>query len=270
MLAHIHPLRQPNGTYQVAHRFTRPGRYGIFVDHTPPGQPQTIARFQFTVAGKEASQSRELVSATEATASGITAQLRWNEPPQGGRDLQVAFDLTDPSGAPVTDLDPYLGAWAHILLVRRDGEEFIHAHPIEESTPALSDPWQHSHATLGPSPSHIATITGFRQPGRYRLWLQVQCAAQAVTLPFDVEVAPSETNSLPPAPEPGKTSPIFVSQAGYQPARLELPAGEPVQLQIRRTDAQNCGSRVVFPDLGISQDLAPGATVTINLPPQPA
>ncbi|MCX6597091.1 MAG: YHYH protein [Acidobacteria bacterium] len=265
---HIHPLRQPNGTYQVAHRFTRPGRYGIFADHTPPGQPQTIAKFQVSVAGKEASQSRELVSATAATAAGITAHLCWSEPPQAGRDLQVAFSLTDANGAPITDLDPYLGAWAHILLVRRDGEEFIHAHPIEESTTAVSDPWQHSHATLGPSPSRIATLTGFRHPGHYRLWLQVQRAGQVVTLPFDVEVAAAVT-APEPAPASTAANLILVSQSGYQPARLQLPANQPSRVSFRRVDAQNCGGRVVFPDLGISWDLPPNQTITIDLPAQP-
>ena len=63
---------------------------------------------------------------------------------------------------------------------------------------------------------------------------------------------------------------ISVSAKGYAPARIVVPAGKPIRLAFQRLDAQNCGGRVVFPDLNIDRDLPPGETVVIEIAPQAA
>jgi plastocyanin domain-containing protein len=46
--------------------------------------------------------------------------------------------------------------------------------------------------------------------------------------------------------------------------------GKETQIAFSRSDAQNCASEVVFPELKIRKPLPPGQTVIIDLPAQPA
>jgi len=62
---------------------------------------------------------------------------------------------------------------------------------------------------------------------------------------------------------------IRVTQHGYDPASLEIPAGRPVTLAITRDGAPNCGSEIVFPALAIRRKLPLGETVLVSLPAQP-
>jgi len=59
-------------------------------------------------------------------------------------------------------------------------------------------------------------------------------------------------------------------QRGYHPGRLTIPAGEPVRLTFLRQEAGGCSREVMFPSLGIRQELPQGVPVTIELPALPA
>ena len=77
------------------------------------------------------------------------------------------FRFTDAkTDAPVTDLQRYLGAWGHLLILSEDMTEYVHAHPREETQP---DP--NAGPTGGPEVIFDALLP---KPGRYRAWLQFQ------------------------------------------------------------------------------------------------
>jgi plastocyanin domain-containing protein len=63
---------------------------------------------------------------------------------------------------------------------------------------------------------------------------------------------------------------IQVTQHGYEPPRIEIPANTPMTLAFIRDATANCGSEVVFRSLGIRKALPPGATTLVQLPAQPA
>ena len=75
------------------------------------------------------------------------------------------------TGAEVPDLEPYLGARAHMLLVSADLTEAIHGHPEDDGRPAL---------TFTPI---VPT------PGDYKVWVQVQRRGVVITVPFWIKVA---------------------------------------------------------------------------------
>ena len=86
-------------------------------------------------------------------------------------------DTTDP----VTDLQPYLGAFGHILIVSEDLVHFVHSHPIE----------------IPPPDSDFETIRGgpevvfealMPQPGRYRAWAQFRYNDKLYTFTQTFEV----------------------------------------------------------------------------------
>ncbi|HVH55411.1 MAG TPA: hypothetical protein VM791_04115, partial [Vicinamibacterales bacterium] len=75
-------------------------------------------------------------------------------------------------GAPVTDLQPYLGAPAHMLIVRTDLGDAIHAHPEEQ-------------VTSGPSVSFHPIMPA---AGGYKVWIQFQRGGQVSTSAFELQV----------------------------------------------------------------------------------
>jgi hypothetical protein len=171
-----------------------------------------------------------------------------------GKDMTFRFDLS------TNDLEPYLGAWAHIMIVSEDRQQFIHAHPMDEVGQ------QHAHAAPGPSPSIIRTITGFRKTGLYRLWAQFQRHGNVITIPYTIKVEPEEKKSPAITRIPADAIRIHVSSSGFDPARLTLPVGKPTVLAFDRQDAQNCANAVVFPELGIRKQLPAGETVLVEIP----
>jgi hypothetical protein len=87
----------------------------------------------------------------------------------------LRFTVTDAAtGEPVTDLEPYLGAPAHMLIVRADLGDAVHAHPEELET-------------TGPTVSFHPILPS---AGEFRLWIQFQRRGQVSTHPFTLTVPP--------------------------------------------------------------------------------
>jgi hypothetical protein len=74
------------------------------------------------------------------------------------------------AGRPPPDLEPYLGALGHLMVVHQDGETFVHCHP-DERAPATE-------------PGVIRFLARFPKPGLYRGWGQFQRAGRVITTDF--------------------------------------------------------------------------------------
>lgn len=55
---------------------------------------------------------------------------------------------------------------------------------------------------------------------------------------------------------------------GYQPSRVTVKAGRPVELTLVRKEASGCGDVVQFPGLGIKKTLKPGETTVVKFTPK--
>ncbi len=63
---------------------------------------------------------------------------------------------------------------------------------------------------------------------------------------------------------------ITVADGVYTPARIEVPAGQPVTLRFVRRDPSPCAEKALFGSLGVSADLPVGKPVDVAVtPPQP-
>ncbi|MBX7131148.1 MAG: efflux RND transporter periplasmic adaptor subunit [Fimbriimonadaceae bacterium] len=79
-----------------------------------------------------------------------------------------------------------------------------------------------------------------------------------------IRVAPVEDE----AEDNGMT--IIVTESGYDPPSLDIPANKPVTLTfIRKTEA-TCGNEVIFPDLKIEKKLPMNEPIKIEIPPRQA
>lgn len=268
---HIHPEPTPDDSLSIIHVFPHPGEYWLYADYTAPGETPSIARFSIKVAGQPRSPV-QLLPDTKLTKTVDGIRIAIAPPPhwKAGADLPLAFTLTDAeTGQPIADLDPWLGAWGHIMIVGASGESFIHAHPLEGALTEIGFlPHVHAPPVPGPSPSVIRTVTGFRSAGVYKLWFQCQRHGRVITASWVANVSKPDRPASVPVAQPSDVIRVTVSSAGFEPSRLQIRAGQSTRIAFRRSDAQNCASEVVFPGLGLRKRLPPGETVIVDLPAQ--
>jgi hypothetical protein len=191
--AHIHPERHPDGSFTIVHTLPKPGHYKLFADFLPMGGGSQITGVPLATAGVDtdliASRAKLTPDAALAkTADGVTVEIL-NERATilGGEEVDLLFKFTDAANdAPVTDLQRYLGAFGHLVILSEDMTEYVHAHPREESQPDPNAP-----ALGGPEVLFDALLP---KPGRYRAWLQFQRKDKLSTVSFTFA-----------APRPGET-----------------------------------------------------------------
>ncbi|MGH3350508.1 MAG: heavy metal translocating P-type ATPase [Nocardioides sp.] len=102
------------------------------------------------------------------------------------QESDLHFKFTDSTGRIVDDLQPYLGAAGHVVVMSADGETFVHGHAEGEE---LAVPG----ATFGPE---LGLHLDVPKPGLYRLWAQFRLAdGKVATVPFTVEAVDSAEES---------------------------------------------------------------------------
>lgn len=174
--AHEHPERRSDGTFEVPITFPAPGRYTLFHDFTPPRVGMQVVPVEVTVAGTAPTPAPLVPDAAAAkTVDGFTVRLTPSRPLVAATNLALTVSLAR-DGAPVRDLEPFLGAMGHLIIVSADRERFVHSHPLERrGAPAAHGP-------------DVRFQCQFPAAGLYRAWAQFQHAGRILTVPFTLEV----------------------------------------------------------------------------------
>lgn len=187
---HLHPEQQPDGAYAIDLTVPRPGYYRLFSDFLPVGgAPQVIPRVIATAGftgDLASSQSRLIPDAILRKTAGDLAVIL-SLPSTGlvaGREETLRYRVEDATtGAPITDVEPYLGAFGHTLVMSADTLQYVHAHPVELLPDASAGSVQ---AAGGPTLTFKAMLP---KAGRYRLWTQIKRRGVVSTAQFTVDVA---------------------------------------------------------------------------------
>lgn len=203
---HIHPEQGADGSWTIDVTLPRAGYYKVLSDFVPSGgAAQFIARPLVTRGydGDLAGDSARLIADTvfARTIGDLTATLTLDPPTfVAGLYGHLNFSLSDAAtGEPATDLQAYLGAFGHTLILNEDMTEYVHSHPIDLSTgfddeagpmlfmlPMGVDP-----ETLsgGPEVTFDALMPA---AGRYRAFTQFRRNDEILTFAFTFEVAAAE------------------------------------------------------------------------------
>ena len=186
--AHLHPQQRANGSFTIESMVPKAGSYLIYCDFSPVGGiPQVVHRSLITAgfAGDLfASQAQlEPDKILSKILAGVRFELTLNPAePVGGKPATLKYHLTDEkTGEPVKDLQPYLGAWGHALILSEDASDYIHSHPTE----MIPDKVDRAKIFGGADVSFDAF---FPRPGRYRVWSQFQRHGELITVPFNIKV----------------------------------------------------------------------------------
>ncbi|MEU6072914.1 hypothetical protein [Micromonospora sp. NPDC047074] len=181
---HVHPEMGADGTWRVDSPLGGPGVWRAFADFTPTGGEALTLGVDVTVPG--ALTGRPLPApATSTTVDGYTVTLAGT--PQPGRTADLTLTVSR-DGAPVTDLEPYLGAYGHLVALRQGDLAYLHVHPHGEPGDGSTRP--------GPDVSFSAEMPS---AGAYRLYLDFKHGGVVRTAEFTV-VAGSPAGPVAPAP----------------------------------------------------------------------
>jgi hypothetical protein len=160
----------------------------LYDEFTVKDRGTQVQRFGLTVGDSTGLAARLVPDLGPQQSGAYTVQLT---PPATVRAGQPATFVARIArdGAPVSDLQPYLGEAGHAVVLDERAGSFAHLHATAGMTPPAEGMGEMAAppASFGPDLafSHI-----FAQPGRYKVWLQFQAGGQVQTVAWVVEVTP--------------------------------------------------------------------------------
>ncbi|WP_308639781.1 hypothetical protein [Paenibacillus silvisoli] len=175
--SHIHPEYKGKGRFEIEAVIPAGGKYRLIADFKPAGGDSMTKMTWVTLDGPAASPvpvepDKSLID----EADGATVSLKIDRL-AAKADTTLTFDITDTAiGQPVTDLQPYLGAIGHVVVLSENGEKYVHVHAEGEQ---------------GSGPTALFE-TSFPGAGIYKIWAQFQREGRVFTVSYAVDVPADE------------------------------------------------------------------------------
>lgn len=170
---HIHPEYKGGGLFEIRNEFPAGGDYKLIADFILGSGSATTKAEWVSIAGEPVEPEvivpdKQLVQ----TAAGKQVDLSVDQL-AAGQDVTLSFRIQDEkTKEPVNDLQPYLGAVGHVVIMSEDAEQYLHVHPVDEDS-------------SGPSAEFM---TNFPKSGTYKIWGQFQHNNEVFTVSYVVEV----------------------------------------------------------------------------------
>jgi hypothetical protein len=167
---HVHPEMAADGTWSVPLTLPAGGSYRAFADFAPTGGEGVTLGVDLAAPG--AFEPVAPHPSRVAEVDGYRVELAGDLVP--GQASPVTLSVSR-DGQPVTDLEPYLAAYGHLVALRDGDLAYLHVHP--EGTPG------DGRTPAGPGVEFVAEVPS---AGMYRLFLDFQHAGVVRTAEFTV------------------------------------------------------------------------------------
>ena len=272
---HIHPEQQTDGTFKTTFSFPNGGYYRLYADLSPKGYSQIVKDFTQIVVGTErAKELLKIDNKFEKTIDGLRVVMNPDAALESGKEVMLNFQVFDAATEkPVTDLEKYLGEYAHFVIISEDLRDFVHAHPVSREN-VKSEIHQHDSDSEHDeklmdrdAESIVSAHITFPNAAKYKIWVQFQRAGKVIEVPFVVEVKQGKSEkTLSDAKIPEGAFKIVVSKDGFTPQEISYKQGQPLKLAFVRIDEENCGNEIVIKELNIKKKLPVGEVVTVDIP----
>lgn len=169
---HIHPDYQGDGKFTVKSNFPNGGKYKFYADFVPEDSSKVVKSEVVQVEGSKKTAIPLKEEKLTKVVDGKEVTLSFDHL-MAGMELELNFHLTDAkTKKPISDLQPYLGAVGHVVIISEDTNSYLHVHPMEEKA-------------TGPDAKFMTTFT---EAGIYKIWGQFQQNGKVITVPFTVNV----------------------------------------------------------------------------------
>lgn len=236
---HIHPIYRGNGTFTISYTLPRAGQYRLYADYVTAAMQHEVARHDLTVAGNNPLPSQLKYIPDTPQGMWIIKHFRSHEegkepvpnatqyevalmpmpfPVRAGAETMLHFQIRDAKGKPLTDLQPYMGAMGHAVILSGDGEVYLHTHPDDKEMPEMATAnTGNSSKIKGTSVRRNQTAPTnemasmmkilppdtrggpdiifhamFPKPGFYRVWGQFMRKNRVITADYTLFVLPSK------------------------------------------------------------------------------
>ncbi|MFC4146358.1 hypothetical protein ACFO0M_08840 [Micromonospora mangrovi] len=168
---HLHPTMAADGTWTVPLTLPEAGVWRAYADFTAVADDgrQTAVTLGVDLTASGGYAPRPLPApATSTTVDGFTVDYQGT--PKVGESVPLRFRVTTAGAA--APLEPYLGAYGHLVALREGDLGYLHVHPETRRD--------------GDLVTFALTAPG---PGRYRMFLDFQVAGVVRTAAFTVTVS---------------------------------------------------------------------------------
>jgi hypothetical protein len=182
---HVHPEMAEDGTWTTSLDLTA-GQWRLFADFKAPGAEALTLGNDLAVRGKYRPAEPPTDSLT-STVDGYTVTLDGDL--TAGAEAKLTLTVTR-DGEPVTDLEPYLGAYGHLVALRAGDLAYLHVHPEGIPGDGETEP--------GPEVVFYAEVPS---PDRYHLYLDFKHEGVVRTAAFTVTGSGSPVSEEPHAEE---------------------------------------------------------------------
>jgi len=184
---HIHPNFQADGSYAInvlakesnysagrfanETKFEQGGEYVLFADYLPSGASHQLERIELQVGGNPFQSQKFTTEKIVSPVDGYEVSLV----PEGGKffsngTMHISGIIKkDGKEIPADQLENYLAAKAHVVVISEDTKDYLHVHP------EVVD-------------GRLDLHTNFGRPGVFRGWLQFQTDGQVHTADFTIIV----------------------------------------------------------------------------------
>ncbi|NUS42486.1 MAG: hypothetical protein HOQ24_02140 [Mycobacteriaceae bacterium] len=157
LFRHVHPVRDADGVWSVRVNLPDAGFYRVFTDIAPTALGRTITLGADLAVGGDFTPETLPAPARTVDVDEYQVALDGELVAGDGRMLTLTVHK---DGAPVTDLQPYLAAYGHLVVIRAGDLAYVHVHPNGEPGDGVTP--------AGPDVAFHTVVPG---PGVYRLFL---------------------------------------------------------------------------------------------------
>ncbi|OEV05570.1 hypothetical protein [Streptomyces oceani] len=178
---HLHPSLAEGGTWSTDVELPEAGDYRVFTDFIPGDEAEGLTLGADLAVGGDYDPPTLPEESKTATVGDYEVTLDGDLTTGQGTDMRFTVEK---NGKPVTDLDPYLGAYGHLVALRAGDMGYLHVHP--NGTPGDGE------TKPGPGISFMATAP---TAGDYRLFLDFKHEGEVRNVSFTVPVAASDDGS---------------------------------------------------------------------------
>lgn len=188
---HLHPeFDKATGEFSIAVTFTTDGEYRMFADFTPStsqigtnGERLPVIAYKDVNVGNLANYKPKPTENTDRTKifNNYTITITPDsEPISSQNNIEFTFEIRK-DGKLTTNLEKYLGALGHTVVLREGDLQFIHAHPTK--SPDVQQTGK------------VAFMITFPKAGNYKLFSQFQHEGKIITSDFLIHVIEGSKNS---------------------------------------------------------------------------
>jgi hypothetical protein len=181
---HVHPTMAGDGTWSIPLTVAAAGQYRVFADFQPTGRDTALTLGVDVPAAGHYRPRAVPAPARTTEVDGYRVELAGDLVP--GTASRLTLRVTR-DAAPVTDLQPYLGAYGHLVALRDGDLAYLHVHPDgapgDGRTPA------------GPDVTFYAEVPS---AGTYRLFLDFRHDGTVRTAEFTAVAAVRGAGDTPP------------------------------------------------------------------------